>query len=209
MIFHNYKTIFIHIPKAGGTSIENLMWPKPETRTVSDLWMGFIRPHFNKYQTGGLQHLLAKQIREEVGLAIFNSYYKFSVVRNPWEKSVSQFVYMSSRNDLRSFINMKNGATFMEYLELISKIDHVQWKPQVEFILDDNGELIVDDVFRLEEIKNNYDVLTSKTGANFTSLQHVNKGRYNSFKDYLTEESVEIISEIYKYDIECFNYSYE
>ena len=133
MIFHSLKTIFVHIPKAGGTSVENLLWPNASSRTESDLWMGFVRPFYNKYQTGGLQHLLAKQIQYEIGNTIFSEYYKFAIVRNPWSKSVSQFVYMTMREDLRNFINMKPNTTFIEYLNLILKKDHVQWKSQVDF----------------------------------------------------------------------------
>lgn len=65
MISHTRRCIFVHIPKTGGTSVENLIWPMP--RTANDLWMGFRDNYHNKYQTGGLQHLLATQIRSEVG----------------------------------------------------------------------------------------------------------------------------------------------
>ena len=209
MIFHKYKTIFVHIPKAGGTSIENLLWPNTSTRTESDLWMGFVRPYYNKYQTGGLQHLLAKQIHYEVGNTIFKEYYKFAVVRNPWSKLVSQFVYMSMREDLRDFINMKSDTTFIEYLELILKKEHVQWKPQEDFILDHNGEMLIDDFFKLEYIKENYSKLSEKIGTDFSLLSHTNKGHYSSFKDFYNQESIELVSEIYKNDINYFNYTYD
>ena len=67
MISHEKKCIFIHIPKCGGTSVEDVIWPKEQGRTEDDLWMGFVSRFENKYQTGGLQHLLACQVREEVG----------------------------------------------------------------------------------------------------------------------------------------------
>ena len=209
MIFHSLKTIFVHIPKAGGTSVENLLWPNASSRTESDLWMGFVRPFYNKYQTGGLQHLLAKQIQYEIGNTIFSEYYKFAIVRNPWSKSVSQFVYMSMREDLRNFINMKPNTTFIEYLNLILKKDHVQWKSQVDFILDHNGEILIDDFYKLEEIKDNFSKLSEKTGANFSLLPHANKGKYYSFKDYYDKESIELVSEIYKNDINFFKYTYD
>ena len=136
MIFHEYKAIFIHIPKAGGSSIENFLWPNIQSRGIDSLWMGFVKPHYNKYQTGGLQHLLAKQVQAEVGDTVFSSYYKFSISRNPWDKAVSQFCFMQRRKDLRDFVGMDERDTFEKYLELIQKKEHVQWKNQLDFILD-------------------------------------------------------------------------
>ena len=150
MISYDKRCIFIHIPKCGGTSVENIIWPRPEDRIEANLWMGFISEYHNKYQTGGLQHLLARQIRDEVGLGIFESFYKFAIVRNPWDRIVSQFAYMQSRPDLMNFVGMHPKTEFKNYLRLIKKKQHVQWKPQIDFLLDDDGTLLVDRICRLE-----------------------------------------------------------
>lgn len=94
MLFRKHNAIFIHFPKTGGSSIEDMIWPDIDSRSEEDLWKGFVRPFYNKYQTGGLQHLCAHQIRDEVGRDFFRDAYKFTMVRNPWDKVVSQFVFM-------------------------------------------------------------------------------------------------------------------
>ncbi len=146
MISHLHKCIFVHIPKCGGTSIENVIWPEP--RKTEELWMGFTGPYHNKYQTGGLQHLFATHIREEFGERIFDEYFKFTIVRNPWEKAVSQYFYMRQRPDLRKFLGMEENASFSTYLQLTGKTIHVQWEPQYKFITDDKGKILVDYIGR-------------------------------------------------------------
>lgn len=106
-----------------------MIWPGE--RTEADLWMGFISRYRNRYQTGGVQHLLARQIREEVGAEVFESYFKFTFVRNPWDKAVSQFASMRDRADLRELIGMASDASLSEYLQLTERHGHVQWERQV------------------------------------------------------------------------------
>ena len=140
----------MHIPNGGGISIEDVIWPKDRGRTEKDLWMGFVTRFENKYQTGGLQHLLAWQVRDEVGRDVFGAYYKFAFVRNPWDRIVSQFAYMQQRPDLMEYLGMESGTEFKSYLELIRLKDHVQWSPQVHFLLDQGGSVLVDRIGRLE-----------------------------------------------------------
>ena len=129
MISHGHRCIFVHIPKTGGTSIEDVIWP--DTRMEEHLWMGFVSKYRNKYQTGGLQHLLARQIRQEVGADIFDDYFKFAVVRNPWDRAVSQYSYTKIRTDLHDLIGMTEDTSFSEYLNRIAESnEHVQWQPQ-------------------------------------------------------------------------------
>lgn len=93
MISKEKNCIFIHIPKTGGTSIENMIWQADE-KVEKNLCMGLVSRYHNKYQTGGLQqHLLASQVKQEGGDIFFNSAFKFSMVRNPFDRILSQYHY--------------------------------------------------------------------------------------------------------------------
>lgn len=205
MISHIHRCIFVHIPKCGGTSIEDVIWPEP--RNASDLWMGFVSKYKNKYQTGGLQHLLAKQIREEVGEKVFNEYFKFTIVRNPWDKAISQFFYMRQRPDLRDYIGMKEEDPFKEYLQLTAKKLHVQWEKQHKFFQDDNGKMIVDYVGRLERMEQDAANIFERIGIK-AQIPHVNATRHHHYSEYYDDESREMVGEMYKEDIEILQYSF-
>ncbi len=209
MISHNYKCIFVHIPKTGGSSIENVIWPLKSDRVVENLWMGLVRPYYNKYQMDGLQHLTSNQIKTEVGSKVFSSYYKFSVVRNPWEKAVSQFIYTKhKRKDLRKIIDMTKWTSFEKYLNLISENEHTHWMKQVNFICDKNGTIMVDKIIRFENIEKEFELIRQHLGIQNITLPHVNKSKRKHYTKYYNKRTIQIISNLYKEDIELFNYTF-
>ena len=210
MISHDKKCIFIHIPKCGGTSVEDVIWPKEQGRTEVDLWMGFVSRFENKYQTGGLQHLLSWQVREEVGSDVFSAYYKFAFVRNPWDRIVSQFAYMQQRPDLMDFLGMTSGTEFKAYLELIRRKEHVQWMPQHCFLLDHDGKLRVDRVGRLEDFQSDANDILERLGlAGSLKLGHDNRSKRLPTSHYFADaEAVEMVADIYAEDIKLLGYQY-
>ena len=211
MISHDKKCIFIHIPKCGGTSIEDVIWPKERGRTEKDLWMGFVSRFENKYQTGGLQHLLAWQVRDEVGLDIFGAYYKFAFVRNPWDRIVSQFAYMQQRPDLMDYLGMTSETEFKSYLELIRLKEHVQWTPQVRFLLDLDGSLLVDRIGRLETFKEDCMQIFASLGLRSGQLPgHAKRSKRQSLRHYYADrESIDMVADIFAEDIDLLGYKFD
>jgi len=212
MISYDKRCIFIHIPKCGGTSIENIIWPNHEDRSEESLWMGFVSKYHNKYQTGGLQHLLAAQVMEEVGIGIFNSFYKFAIVRNPWDRIVSQFAYMQVRPDLMEFLGMSPDTEFKSYLDLIQTKQHVQWMQQTCFILDQNRKLLVDKVGRMETFQRDCTEILNRLGFadDQFDISHANRSKRKEIGFYYSDlESIQMVADIYADDIEFFGYEFD
>lgn len=208
MISHEHRCIFIHVPKTGGSSIEHLIWTR-EQRTPAFLCRGFVSEFHNKYQTGGLQHLLARQVRAEVGADVFARCFKFAFVRNPWDKAVSQYAYMAQREDLRRFVGMTPRTTFKHYLSLIARRRHVQWEPQLSFLLDEDGELLVDFVGRYERLADDAQRVLRCLGLSEGVLPHENPGRRRAYPAYYDDEAREMVAEMYAEDIRWLGYRFQ
>jgi Sulfotransferase family len=206
MISDERRCIFVHIPRCAGTSIENVVWPG--RRSEEDLWMGFVDTYRNKYQTGGLQHLHALQIRQEVGGDRFTSYFKFAVVRNPFDRTVSQFSYMRRRPDLRAFIGMREDASFGEYVGLIRRRQHVQWEPQCSFLYDVDGTLLVDHLARFESLKLDVAPVFERLGMSSVELPHDNASDRTAYRDYYTPDLRSQVEDIYSEDLERLGYKF-
>lgn len=209
MISHPYRCIFIHIPRTGGSSIEAVVWGSGKKRQESDLWMGFVDRFSNKYQTGGLQHLRARQVIQEVGRETWDAYYTFAFVRNCWDKAVSQYHYMMQRRaDLREFVGLPEGADFKAYLEATARKEHVQWLPQFEFLVGDDGALLVDDVFRFEQYAQQSEAVLDKLGAKYERVPHTEKTERDTYVRYYDDESRERVAELYAEDIRRFGFRF-
>jgi len=214
MISYECRSIFVHIPKTGGTSIEKIIWPNNEDRSVTNLCMGLVSEFRNKYQTGGLQHLLARQILQEVGREVFHDFFKFTIVRNPWDRAVSQYLYMQERKDLRRFLGLSETDCFKKYLALIQKKEHVQWESQHKFILDENEEVMVDYIGRFERFDDDVTCILNEIGAknavDFKAnvIPHLKKSTRSHYRDYYDSEASEMVAHIYSKDIERFGYAF-
>ena len=208
MISHRHRCIFVHIPRTAGTSIETLIWT-PEEMTAENLFMGFTDKYNNKYQTGGLQHLLASQIRKEVGEEVYDSFYKFAIVRNPWERAVSQYFFMKRNKYLRGFIGMNIWTPFQKYLSLISEKEHIQWKDQFSFVVDNEEKIMVDAIFRFEDLNNCANELGKRLKMPTFKLPVANSTNHSHYSKYYDLKTYEQVSKMYRKDIELFGYSFE
>lgn len=77
MICHRNKLIFIHLPKCAGTSIE----------------MALTGESWHRGESQREQHLTAAETRESYGDDIFASYFKFAIVRNPWDLLIAYYLW--------------------------------------------------------------------------------------------------------------------
>jgi hypothetical protein len=171
--------------------------------------MGFVSEYSNKLQTGGLQHLLASQIEQEVGRDNFRDYFKFSFVRNPFDKAVSQFHFLAKRQDLREFIGLKQGGSFKEYVRLIQQKKHVQWEEQHKFLVNDQGDIIVDFIGRFEDFENDLRKILAKLGMDSSiRIPHSQKSVHGPYQDYYDDDTVAMASSLYAKDLEYFGYSF-
>jgi hypothetical protein len=215
MISHRLKCIFVHIPKTAGTSIEFALF-KDYERTPSNLW-GFHRPEFcNKHQLGALQHLRATQIRQEVGTGDFDRYFKFAFVRNPWDRMVSLYAYLTQtdrmpRQRIRDFLGISQDISFKAFVGAISESEiHPHWEEQHKFVTDENGKLIVDFIGRYEDLHQGYAYICQRLPRlqKNPSLPWRLYSRRGCYWPYYDDETREMVAEMYKEDRKLFRYSF-
>lgn len=218
MISHRLRAILVHIPKTGGTSIERIVW-RPNEFTERNLYGSpvrrfLLRPPWriagNRHQTGGLQHLTAVQIAAEVGQETFNSFYTFTIVRNPFDRLVSQYEYTRQmRPDLSRYLGLGSNTSFKTYLKRLRWRPHVQWKPQAEFIYDRQDRLLVDEVFRLERIDEAIMSLRRRFDFPEQETPKLHATDRRPYQDYFDTEARCLVERLYARDLALLQYAFE
>lgn len=201
MIIHKLKLIFVHIPKTGGSTISNIL--VPNINIHDEKYMEYL---YGIKNNKALQHLSIIEIKKIVKNT--DDYYKFSIVRNPYDRLVSEYYWCQIKN-----IGNKSGQKFDDFLNYIIDIfknnkfdtniytDH--FIPQYKFLYDDNI-LKVDKIFKFENFNNVLQFLKEKYDINTNFYKHLKV--HNGNKLNLTQNQKNIIYNLYKKDFELFNY---
>jgi hypothetical protein len=205
IISRSKKFIFIHIPKTAGSSIRNAL--RPYTRTLTGRFIkNVVRPrdvfHVNQMPA----HIDAVQTRLMLGDEFYNSAFSFAFVRNPWDREVSMYHYIRTTPQHHLFRIVSELPDFESYIRWVRNEAPVnQW----DFIADcRQGEIIVDHVAKFENIAEEFKAITDRIGI-ATELPKVNASkRSRDYRSYYTEETREIVAELFTTDIKKFSYSF-
>jgi hypothetical protein len=233
MICHHKKCVFVHIPKTAGQSIEyvflNLLDLTWETRAPLLLRRND-RPELGPPR---LAHLKASEyVRYKyMSQELFDEYYKFSFVRNPWDRLISIYKHFGFhyRYEFKTFLMKKFKDTMW-----LNKSWFVG--PQSDFVRKEDGSLIVDFIGKFENLQNDFDHVCQQIGLQPTKLPYVNRSKteanpslhlkgfttyvwwllrgkhlqgFKRYQDYYDNESKELVAQLYKQDVELFGYEFD
>lgn len=177
MISHKHKCIFIHIPKTAGMSVENCFLESLGLR----FYLGQSAPLLLTYNKNlrigpaSLAHLKATEYLKfnYISKELFDDYYKFSFVRNPYHRTVS--IYKHFKYDrIISFSNFLK----VEFPKILEKRKYFV-QPQVDFVIKNKEDLVVDKIFKYENLYNSITEIESHLCHSIAPLRHINKSLNN------------------------------
>ena len=208
MIFHAYKTIYFHVSKTAGVSIEHAFMPDSGdvTKPNYDIFYGY-DPHENFY----LQHASPAFMKSKVSASLFEDYFKFATVRNPFARLVSIYRYQIDQH------SKKYGSFENFVLDLKSMLDGPSdekgshYSRQFSFC-HIGSEPVCDLVIHFEDLPASFELVKQATGL-IANLERRNVNSWAPPSDephtYFSSKSAEMVRTLYEQDFETLGYSYD
>jgi hypothetical protein len=218
-ISHSHKFIFIHTYKAAGSSIrraiEPYVYPNRVKRKVYK-WtnlllntLGAKEPYKSSVLPQRFKiypvHIQARELKKWVSPELFDTYYKFAFVRNPWDWQVSLYHFILNTPHQFQHELIKSFKDFDAYIQW--RVEH-EVRLQKDFVTDESGQSIVDFIGRFENLDEDFSKLCRKLNIK-ARLPHINVSTHRDFRTYFSDRSAELIANAFKEDIEYFGYSYD
>lgn len=213
LISHKFKFLTIDIPKTG-------------SRSYRESLDGFL-DITGQSQTQFIQHQTALSVKNEFDKNgwNWNSYFKYTTIRNPWVRYVSFYVWAENKiieidnmikskepisqleqDAFRNLTNLFKNNNYNQYLILKNIINQ---EPSQNSYFIDNNKILVDYIARTETISVDFQFLCNKVGITpAPALKHENKNKAYNYKDFYDQELIDLVAYKEKYIIENYNYQY-
>ena len=189
----------MHIPKTAGTAIHDLFGIEVRARG----------PHIPAYAY------------RWAGPAFFDHAFKFAVVRNPWDRVVSAFHFLKAPRypDDKAWSDrrLKGVDSFADFLEALRRplfrnlvLTELHFHPQIGFVGDLKGRLLVDQVVYYENLASGLRRVADRLQlAPPEGIEVLNASDRGDYRDYYDTRGRELVGHMYARDIETFGYHFD
>ena len=200
-----HKFIFVAIPKTGTHSVRQALRQHMGPDDVEQVGL-FVRKQLPIPELAQLQHghLTLQQIRPYLQPEEWSALFKFAFVRNPFDRFIS---YCSFITRSRGDFERDPRATMHRILE-IRPLEHILFKPQHHFVTDESGQLLADQIGRVEEMQRSYDEICSRIGIPGATLEKVNASSRRNYREYYDQPLIDGVAKLYARDLELFDYQF-
>jgi hypothetical protein len=204
MLSIEHRFLFVHIPKTGGNSVQNVL------RRYSDDEVVCLAPHHDgverfevrspRYKTQ--KHSTLADYRREYGKELFDSLFKFACVRNPWDRVAS--FYFSPHRQRVSW----NKEDFSRFIATIEPVAHFlsldgQSPPRLASSLRN-----IDHVLRFESLQADFESACKAIGLPAQALPFRNQSSKASYRTYFDDETAELVRVRFQEEITHFGYAF-
>ncbi|MEL7350324.1 MAG: sulfotransferase family 2 domain-containing protein [Cyanobacteria bacterium P01_A01_bin.116] len=216
--------LFVHIPKTAGTSLSSVLAPfrsqkaelyyyKVKNRLYQNQWFNplsllnpSLKPKYDEFNFYNHTHLTAAAAQKIIPSKVFNTLFKFAIVRHPidWQYSMYRHILAKHKDSQYRHIYepVFKHQTFADYIRWRIDTDFIA--PQLFQIVDLSGKIIVDKVYRFESLNSAFAEVSQRLNIS-AELPRMNQGK--PIRENIDRHTKNLIFEHFKVDFTTFGYS--
>ena len=197
--FDDLRAIFVHVPKAAGMSVA--------------------RSLFGGYGGG---HTTIAEYQLIFPKRNFDRYFKFTFVRNPWDRALSAYRFLSAggMNDQDERFRARHLAEYSDFSDFVRRgltrptvLGYYHFAPQHHFLCAPGQTRPgVDFVGYFENIRNDFKTVSRRIFGEERDLPHENRtgtGVAMDHREAYTDETRRIVGEVYAQDVAMLGYDFD
>ncbi|MCF7222528.1 sulfotransferase family 2 domain-containing protein [Marilutibacter chinensis] len=206
IVSHQHRFVFVAIPKTGTHSVREVLRGHMGPGDLEQVGL-FVNKRFPFPELASIPHghISLSQIRPHLGEQAFADYFKFAFVRNPFDRFVSYCAFMTRAG---GEFQREPQAVMRHVLFRLRPMHHVLFQPQYSFLIGEDGRLLADRVGRVEDMQGSFDAICERIGIPAAPLGQVNGSQRGSYRDYYDPPLIDGVSELYRRDLELFDYAF-
>lgn len=224
LVSHRKKFIYTKTLKTGGTSVEAYFerycmpsdeWSLVHEREVYVSEHGIIGFRGANHPDTWWNHMPAAIIKGKVGIAVWETYFKFCVIRNPYDKVASSFYWNAYKQPegKTSIGRVGLGDLDNDRMEFEHWLQYCHEIPidRDKYLID--GQFCLDDVIRYELLTADLERICSRLAipwdpAALPAFKSGIRPRYARTCDLYTENAKKLVQDAFAFELDYFNYSF-
>ncbi|HHS96246.1 MAG TPA: hypothetical protein ENJ45_06610 [Phaeodactylibacter sp.] len=222
MISKKYRSIFIHIHKTAGSSIEkklglfDVLAPGVQDhRKIREIErLPYRSYHVEKAlvrlaraKFSASLHHLYQLYKPELSRREYLDFYKFTFVRNSWGRMYSWYADVMSNKGHQKNYRLPANCSFKNFLE--RAYIHKGFS-QLDFITDSNGDIPLDFIGRFENLHKDFAKVCAAIGLEDTALPRLLvSGKKHHYSHYYDEACKDLVYGFYRKEIKYFGFEFE
>jgi hypothetical protein len=219
MVSHKHNCIFIHIPKTAGTSIELKLGlfekvqpnvqdhrsireiePLPVygflgARSIEDIKFAFFR--FKHHRLKGREYVTPEQ---------YNSYFKFTFIRNTWARVFSMYKAFMRNKNFKKMYDVQDNCSFHDFVASYLYIR--QFRPQLFWLTDSMGQIPMDYIGRFENLHKDFDHIADAIHLEDSNLPRTMIGDGSCYTDFYDPQTKDRVYKRYIDEINLFGFNF-
>ena len=188
--------LLVHIPKCAGIS--------------------FSRALFHSIGPG---HLTIRSYEVILTKKEYDSCFKFTIVRNPWDRLFSAYTFLMKGGMADNDVQFRDDILskypdFEQFvlrgLEDLEVLNYYHFLPQEHYLRNYRGKVALDFIGRFEQLQEDFKYITDKLGVS-CELNHYNKTNHRvdgNYREAYNPRMQKRVEDVYRADVELLGYEF-